>query len=214
MGSLDTLTKHALKIISEESSREIPSEAHCPQLARKTLPQLGSPTIKVEELNSKSSDNMASLKVAAREERERREAAGVGDRVQNRQPIPPPNFDSSLVGKHLEVRYRIEVIDEDTREPTGEVSFVWWACEVLRVSDGSARKVGATGKELKGCHPAGHVLLRWEANAKLDEPEETESWMGLLPSKWNSDQIYAWRRDPDYGMWADPAGEAEAGESS
>merc|ERR1712087_247790 len=42
-----------------------------------------------------------------------------------------------------------------------------------------------------------------ERNAKLGEEEETESWMGLLPSKWNTDQIYAWRRDPDYGMWSD-----------
>ena len=48
---------------------------------------------------------------------------------------------------------------------------------------------------MKGTHPAGHVLLRWEANAQLGEDEESESWMGLLPSKWNTDQVYAWRRD-------------------
>ena len=55
----------------------------------------------------------------------------------------------------------------------------------------------------------GVVLFnRSEANTKLDEPEETESWMGLLPSKWNSNQINAWRRDPDFGMWSDPADES------
>ena len=62
IGSLKTLTAHALKMIKEETTREIPSEAHCPQLQRKTLPQLGSPTVKVEELDSKGSDNLASLK--------------------------------------------------------------------------------------------------------------------------------------------------------
>ena len=128
--------------------------------------------------------------------------------MQNRQPIQPPAFDNALIGKHLEVRYKINIVDEESGKPTGEVDFVWWSCEVLRVSDGSVRKVGARGQEIKGTHPAGHVLLRWEANAKLGESEEHESWMGLLPSKWNTDQVYAWRRDPDYGMWADPAGEA------
>ena len=113
-----------------------------------------------------------------------------------------------LVGKHLEVRWKVNVVDHQG-EPTGEVSFVWWACEVLRVSDGSVRKAGAKGQKLKGTHPAGHVLLRWEANSELGEEEEAESWMGLLPSKWNSDQIYAWRRDPDYGMWSDNCASAD-----
>ena len=104
---------------------------------------------------------------------------------------------------------KVDIVDQETEEPTGEVEFVWWSAEVLRVSDGSIRKVGQRGKQLKSCHPAGHVLLKgWEANEALGWGEESESWMGLLPSKWNSDQIYAWRRDPDFGMWADPAGEA------
>ena len=79
---------------------------------------------------------------------------------------------------------------------------------VIRAIRGTMRKVGARGKEIKGTHPAGHVLLQWEANASLGEAEEHESWMGLLPSKWNTDQCYAWRRDPDYGMWSVPGGES------
>ena len=208
MGSIPSLTAHALVILEEEKKRDIPSEPHCPQLQRKTLPQLGHATVKVEELNARGSDNVASLKAAAQEERARREADGIGDRVQNRQPIQPPPFDANLVGKHLEVRYKLDIIDKHSGQPTGEVQFVWWSCEVMRVSDGTVHKVGARGKVIKGTHPAGHVLLRWEANASLGEKEESESWMGLLPSKWNTDQCYAWRRDPDYGMWSDPAGEA------
>ena len=54
---------------------------------------------------------------------------------------------------------------------------------LVRVSDGSAGKVGACGQKLKARHPARHVLLRWEANVNLGENEESESWMGLLQSK-------------------------------
>ena len=97
--------------------------------------------------------------------------------MQNRQPIQPPTFDDDIVGKHLEVRYKVDVIDEESGKPTGEVLFVWWSCEVMRVSDGKVQKIGAHGKQIKGKHPAGHVLLRWERNAKLGEEEETESWM-------------------------------------
>ena len=107
MGSLDTLMQHALAIVRAELTRQVPAKAHCPQLERKTLPQLGSPTVKVEELDSRGDDNTASLKAAAAEERARREAEGIGDRVQNRQPIQPPTFDSSLVGRHLEVRWKV-----------------------------------------------------------------------------------------------------------
>ena len=103
MGSLATLTAHALKIIKEERQRQIPTEPHCPQLQRKTLPQLGSPTIKVEELDARGDDDAASLKAAAAAERARREADGVGDRVQNRQPIQPPDFDDNLVGKQTNI---------------------------------------------------------------------------------------------------------------
>ena len=201
VGTLTTLTAHALKIIQAEATREIPTEPHCPQLMRKTLPQLGIPTVKVEELDSKGTDHIAALKAAAEEERTRREAAGIGDRVQNRQPVQPPPFNNTLVGRRLEVRYKYDIVDPETKEPTGETAFLWCSCEVLRVSDGTARKVGAKGQVLKSMHPAGTVLLRWDANQAMGETEPSEQWMGLLPSKWNTDQLYAWRRDPDYGMW-------------
>ena len=202
VGTVATLQAHARKVIEAEADRTIPAEAHCAVLQRKTLPQLGQPTIKVEQLDSRSSDDVDSLKAAAAEERARREANGIGDSVQNRQPVQPPPFDDSLVGKHLEVRCKVDVMDPVTERLTGETDWVWWACEVLRVSDGHVAKIGARGHALKAVHPAGHVLLRWEANAKMGECEVSESWMGLLPSKWNCDLVNSWRRDPDYGPWS------------
>ena len=101
------------------------------------------------------------------------------------------------------MRYKYAIIDPVTKEPTGEDAFLWCAAQVMQVSDGSLLKKGKKGQALKSKHPAGHALLRWEANAAMGEDEESESWMGLLPSKWNTDQLYAWRRDPDYGMWVD-----------
>ena len=203
VGTIKTLTEHLLKILEAEATKVPPAEAACPQLKRKTLPQLGRATVKVEQLDSKGSDDVNNLKAAAEEERLRREAAGIGDRVQNLQPIQPPAFDEDFIGKHIEVRYKYAIIDPVTKEPTGEDAFLWCAAQVMQVSDGSLLKKGKKGQALKSKHPAGHALLRWEANAAMGEDEESESWMGLLPSKWNTDQLYAWRRDPDYGMWVD-----------
>ena len=44
-------------------------------------------------------------------------------------------------------------------------------------------------------------ILGHNASEAMGKTEPYEQWMGLLPSKWNTDQLYACRRDPDYGMW-------------
>ena len=142
VGTVKTLTAHMLKILEAEAEAVIPTEPACPQLQRKTLPQLGCVTVKVEQLDAKGSDNLNSLKEAARVERERREAAGIGDRVQNLQPVQPPAFDKELIGKHIEVRYKYGVIDPETKVPTGEDAFIWCAAQVMQVSDGSLLKKG------------------------------------------------------------------------
>ena len=85
---------------------------------RKTLPQLGQPSVKVEQLDTRANDDIESLKAAAAEERARREASGIGDSVQNRQPVQPPPFDVALVGRHLEVRTKLDVLDPVTRQAT------------------------------------------------------------------------------------------------
>ena len=125
VGSVPTLIAHLRKIVAAEATRPVPNEAHCPVLKRKTLPQLGDPSIKVEELDARAGDSMSAFKAAAVRERERREAAGIGDAWQNAQQTRPPEF-SSLKDKQLEVRYKYEL-------PGGETAWLWCPCKVLQV---------------------------------------------------------------------------------
>ena len=39
------------------------------------------------------------------------------------------------------------------------------------------------------------VLWAWEADPEFEEPAG-EKWLGLLPKKWNKQQLYSWRYDP------------------
>ena len=78
-------------------------------LKRKTLPQLGEPTIKVEEIDAGAGTEMTAFIAAAIREKAEREACGVGDKWQNAQPTIPPAFDAALVGKQLEVRYKYDL---------------------------------------------------------------------------------------------------------
>ena len=194
IGTVKHLIEHLKLILEAEATREIPEAPHCRAPKRKKVAQLGGQTHKAEELDSNATAGLADLQAAAVAERERREGEGIGDSYQTRQPTRPPALDSSLVGKRLEVRYPVQVEDADG-ELTGERDFVWWPCEVLRVSDGSVPKVGRQGKELKSCQPKGALLLRWAAVKQLRWGHVTDEWFVPCPGKWKSDQMYAWRYD-------------------
>ena len=43
--------------------------------------------------------------------------------------------------------------------------------------------------------PAGAVLWEWDADPEFEEPAG-EKWLGLLPKKWNKQQLYSWRFAP------------------
>ena len=45
VGSTATLTAHAIKCIKAEETRPVPVSPHCAVLERKSLPQLGSPSL-------------------------------------------------------------------------------------------------------------------------------------------------------------------------
>ena len=122
--------------------------------------------LQVAELDARANDDKESVKAAAAEERARREKVGIGDRVQVRQPIQPPKFNAELVGRHLEVRCKVDVLVEGTNRPTGETSFVWWSCKVLVVSDGNVPKIGARGQPLKEKYPIGFASVEWRVGGK------------------------------------------------
>ena len=121
--------------------------------------------------------------------RAEREEAGVGDSCAERQQIPSPAVDVSLVGRRLEICCDYQLADGSEWEPR------WCAGEVIAVSDGTnILKIGAvTAKYKKG----EAVMMRWDARRDRNEVA-TESAARLLKSKWNPKGVQeagGWRFD-------------------
>ena len=79
------------------------------------------------------------LLVRAEAERARREAAGISDGVEARQPKAAPAFTTSLVGKRLEVCWPYKGED-------GKTIKIWASGKVKRVADGLTDKRSARAK--------------------------------------------------------------------
>ena len=103
-----------------------------------------------------------------------------------KQPKTPPTFDTALVGKRLEVLWKY--FDKNTNEP----HYIWCTGRVARVADGLSDKRSARARAIL---PAGMVLWAWDADPEFEEGAG-EKWLGLLPKKWNKQQLYSWRYDP------------------
>ena len=93
-------------------------------------------------------------------------------------------FNSALVGKRLEVLWPYKT--------DGKTVKMWASGTVKRVADGLTDK---RSKRAKKILPAGALLWGWDADPEYEE-EAGETWLILLPKKWNKQVQYAWRFDP------------------
>jgi hypothetical protein len=184
-GSAHLLTE--LKtIIAEQRTRQVPTKAPVPRMERKALPLLGSPTQDLKDLDQRVADDDEAFATAARVEKARREAAGVGDSFENRQAVRPPPI---TVGMRLE-----QLCWYDYKEPDadGDVGgAMWCACTVIATNDvqKGPRSVYKPGEA---------VQVRWDANDRVEPAEEeSESAFELKPSRWNQNVKGAWRLDLD-----------------
>ena len=165
-------------------TKKLPTEAATPQLSRRTLKQLGTADADALKVEARSLFNTASLLPKAEAARARREAAGISDSVEVRQPENPPTFDVQLVGKQLEVCWPYK--------QGGKTAKIWASGRVKRVADGLNDTKSERSKKIL---PAGAVLWAWDADPEYDE-EAGEEWLFLRPEKWNSHVQYGWRYDP------------------
>ena len=121
---------------------------------------------------------------------QRRLAAGISDTVEDLNGGvnggEAPAFDQALVGKRLEVLWPYKNSD------TGERVLIWASGRVVRVADGLTDR---RSKRAQTVLPAGMVLWAWDADPEFEEGAG-EKWLGLLPQKWNKQQLYSWRYDP------------------
>eukprot|EP00965_Chrysotila_dentata_P190689 6174039-Pleurochrysis_carterae.AAC.2 len=149
------LLAHLKSIILQQRSRAIPAKP----------PR----TADVVSLDAREVSSSAALELAARATKAQREAKGVGDSVQERQPVSAPILDAGMVGKRVEVLFPYSA-------PGSAQELLWCAGETLFVVDGTnlPRSKFKAGK----C-----AMVRWDANPQHDEPV-TESPVRLLPTRW------------------------------
>ena len=83
--------------------KKLPTEAAPPHHRGALVRSLGTADADALEIESKALFSTDELKRKAEAARLRRVEAGVQDNVENMQPLAPPVFDQSLVGKKIEV---------------------------------------------------------------------------------------------------------------
>ena len=136
---------------TQKRLKQLPKEATLPQLSVRQLKQLGTKVADALRIEAKSLFNIATLLPKAEAARERREAAGVADRVEAQQPKRPPKFDTQLVGKRLEVCWPYK--------KDGKTVKIWASGTVKRIADGltdNARRARAPRRSCPQVRCSGH----------------------------------------------------------
>ena len=171
--------------------KKLPTEAAPPQLRRRAVKVLRTLDADAAQLDAQSLFDVSRLLEKAEAARVDREARGISDRVEVAQQKAAPEFNSTLVGKRLEVLWPYK--------EGGKTKKIWASGVVKRVADGlTDAKKGAKKKIL----PAGALLWAWDADPDYEEVAG-EQWLILQPKKWNKQVQYAWRFDPcELGMSA------------
>ena len=126
----------------------------------------------------------------AERERERLEAAGQIDRVEDGQPALPKDWRAweTLQGRQIEVRWRYWVKDL-TKKSKRRSEYIWCQGEVVAIADGKTdRKTPKTKAPL----PWGAVRIKWPADPNFDEPE-TFVWSVLKRADFNENRHLGWR---------------------
>lgn len=164
--------------------RKLPKEAALPQLRVRDLKRLGTTDAAVLSIEQESLFKVKNLLPKAEARRVEREAVGISDSVEARQPKQPPAFDAALVGKRIEVLWPYKL--------DGKTTKIWASGTIKRVAGGLTDTRSSRAKAILPC---GFVLWGWDADPEYDEREGQE-WLQLHPKKWNADAQYVWRWDP------------------
>ncbi|KAL1520481.1 hypothetical protein AB1Y20_022061 [Prymnesium parvum] len=164
--------------------RKLPAAAAPPQLTARLVKTLGTADVDAARLEAAGLFNTSNLLARAEVARLRREAQGISDSVEVKQPPTAPPFDTNLVGKRLEVCWPYK--------ENGTTVKIWASGVVKRVADGLTDKRSAKARQVL---PAGALLWAWDEDKEFDE-KAGEKWLILLPCHWNKHVQYAWRFDP------------------
>jgi hypothetical protein len=185
------LATHLKLIISKQRTRHIPEKPPANLPTRKVLPNLGTVTADVIDIDMANLECSDEFENKARTTKQEREAAGVGDRFALMQPHSQPVVDCSLIGTRLDVCHKYDLNDGSNGS-----QLHWSQGVVILVSDGTnIVKIGSR----TACYNAGEaVIIRWDANPVANE-ESTESIQCLKPRQFNpvTHSDGSWRLDLD-----------------
>ena len=151
--------------MSLRRQKKLPAEAAPPQLGTRITKELGTADVDALRIEARSLFSIDNLLVRATAERERREAAGISDSVEARQPREAPAFNTELVRKQLEVCYPY-------KDPDGKLVKIWASGTVKRVADGLTNTRSARAKKIL---PAGALLWAWDADPDRNEAAGTHA---------------------------------------
>ena len=197
VGTVEQLTGHLKEILMEErdlrTKGELPTSAPAPQMARKTFKELGTRTQQAAKFGEEQLELTPSqLREKAEEARQRLEAAGEIDSVEEMQPASHPAWDR-LVGTELELLWRYWIHSEDGKK-RGELC--WCQGTVVEMSSNAMSLIPAKIRKELGEKPNFRaVRIRWPADPERKEPE-TFVWSILKPELWAASKHMGWRYAP------------------
>jgi hypothetical protein len=118
-----------------------------------------------EELETKRLETVTEFKQEGREERDRRENEGLGDRWGEKQSVVIPEINKKFIG------FKIEMLFNYTHDP----GLSWCHGEVIAIKDAKKKT----------------VIVRW-AEEHVGEGEKSETIQKLPDNKWNKSREGAW----------------------
>ena len=177
-----------------------PTAAVVPVMKRKTLKELGTPTVQAEEIGESIIDlSPEELLALAEAQRVTLEVTGELDRVADQQPKKPPKRNSeSIVSTMLEVCWRYWRPPTEEEKAKGDkrkriAVKIWCECEVVAVANGSSDKEAPGSKNVLA---KGALRVRWPEDVERKE-KESYSWHMFQDEDWygesNKEAHLSWR---------------------
>jgi hypothetical protein len=144
----------------------VPDDAPVKLPTAPNLCTLGTLSAIGEELETKCLETLTEFKREGREERDRRENEGLGDRWGEKQSVVIPEINKKFIGFKIEMLFNY----------THDQGLSWCHGEVIAIKDAKKKT----------------VIVRW-AEEHVGEGEKSETIQKLPDNKWNKSREGAWR---------------------
>ena len=170
----------------------LPETSPAPLMPRKTFRELGTRTKQAAEFAEEeialTSEELRERAVRARE---RLQAAGEIDMLEDEQPEDPPRFDS-LVGVTLEINWRYWIREDGKRK--GQL--IWCQGTVVEVADPKSTQLPKKIRDQLEEKPKYRaVKVRWPRDEDFEEKEKF-IWSILKPEDWRKQRHLGWMYAP------------------